>query len=136
MVDLDRLERALIQAARSGRPVTYGQLLAFFEWKVTQITVAALCRDLGRVEARRAGSGWPELACLVVRKSDGLPGEGYFTSLRQEGAYAGPSVGPAAEACARPAAGGLRLGERQSAGNGSAGQPAPRCRSSGYGGPA
>ena len=101
MVDLDRLERALIQAARERRPVTYGQLLAFFEWKVTQITVAALCRDLGRVEARRAGSGWPELACLVVRKSDGLPGEGYFTSLRQEGAYAGPSVGPAAEAFVR-----------------------------------
>ena len=49
MIDLDRLERVLIQAAREGRPVTYGQVLAFFGWKVTQVTVSALCRDLGRV---------------------------------------------------------------------------------------
>jgi hypothetical protein len=103
MVDLDRLERILIQAARERRPVTYGQLLAMFERKVTRITVSALCRDLGRIEGRRAGEDWPDLACLVVRKSDGLPGEGYFDSLRREGAYAGPSVGEAAAAfiCAR-----------------------------------
>ena len=98
MVDLDQLERALIQAALERRPLTYGQLLAFFERRVTRITVSALCRDLGRVEARRAGAGWPDLACLVVRKDDGLPGEGYFDSLRREGRYAGPSTGPAAEA--------------------------------------
>lgn len=101
MVDLDRLERALIQAAKERRPVTYGQLLAYFEWRVTRITVAALCRDLGRVQSRHVGDGWPDLACLVVRKSDGQPGEGYFASLREEGAYTGPSVGPAAEAFVR-----------------------------------
>jgi hypothetical protein len=101
VIDLDRLERVLIQAAREGRPVTYGQVLAFFGWKVTQVTVSALCRDLGRVHERRAPEGWPDLACLVVRKSDGLPGEGYFASLRAEGRYAGPGVGPAAEAFVR-----------------------------------
>jgi hypothetical protein len=97
VVDLDRLERVLIQSAVEGRPVTYGQVLAFFGWKVTQVTVGALCRDLGRIEARRHGEGWPDLACLVVRKSDRLPGEGYFNSLRSAGRYAGPSVGAAAE---------------------------------------
>lgn len=97
VVDLDRLERLLIAAARERRPVTYGQLLAFFERRLTPITVRALCRDLGRVESRRQGAGWPDLACLVVRRSDGLPGEGYFESLRREGAYAGPSTGPVAE---------------------------------------
>jgi hypothetical protein len=91
----------LIQAAREGRPVTYGQVLGFFGWKVTQVTVGALCRDLGRSDERRRAEGWPDLACLVVRKSDGLPGEGYFTSLRAEGHYAGPSVGPAAAAFIR-----------------------------------
>ena len=101
MVDLGRLERALIRAALERRSVTYGQLLALFERKVTRITVAALCRDLGRVEERRAGEGWPDLACLVVRKSDALPGEGYFDSLRREGAYAGPGTGPGAEAFVR-----------------------------------
>lgn len=101
MVDLDRLERALIQTARERRAVTYGQLLGLFERRVTPILVAALCRDLGKQAERRAGAGWPDLACLVVRRSDGLPGEGYFDSLRREGAYAGPSVGPAAEAFLR-----------------------------------
>ena len=101
MVDLDRLERVLIQAALEERSVTYGQVLAFFGWKVTQITVGALCRDLGRIDERRAAEGWPDLACLVVRKSDGLPGAGYFTSIRDAGEYAGPSIGPPAVAFVR-----------------------------------
>ena len=101
MVDLDRLERVLIQAAVERRAMTYGQLLSLFERRVTPILVAALCRDLGRVADRRRGERWPDLACLVVRKSDGLPGEGYFTSLRAEQSYAGPSTGPAAEAFVR-----------------------------------
>lgn len=98
MVDLDRLERVLVEAAREGRPLTYGQLLAYFERRVTRITVGALCRDLARIERRRDGQGWPDLACLVVRRSDGLPGEGYFASLRADGVYDGPTEGPAAVA--------------------------------------
>jgi hypothetical protein len=101
VVDLDRLERVLVHAARERRPLTYGQLLAYFGLRVGRITVGALCRDLGRVERRRAGEGWPDLACLVVRKSDGLPGEGYFVGLRAEGAYAGPSEGPQAATALR-----------------------------------
>jgi hypothetical protein len=96
MVDLDRLEQVLIRAARERRTVTYGQLLAFFERRVTPITVAALCRDLGAVCRRAEATGAPDLACLVVRKSDGLPGEGWFTGERQSG-YAGASTGPEAE---------------------------------------
>jgi hypothetical protein len=101
MVDLDRLERALILAARERRPVTYGQLLGLFERRVTRINVAALCRDLGRVCERVEAAGGPDLACLVVRKSDGLPGDGYFAALRQDEGYDGPSVGPRAEALVR-----------------------------------
>lgn len=101
MIDLDRLERVLVQAAREGRAVTYSQVLAFFGWKVTPVTVGALCRDLGRVEERRRRDGWPDLACLVVRKSDALPGEGYFASVRSAGHYAGPGTGPPAEAFVR-----------------------------------
>ena len=98
MVDLDRLERVLIEAARERRPLTYGQVLAFFERRVTRITVAALCKDLGRIERRRQGEGWPDLACLVVRKSDGLPGEGYFMSLRADEGIECASEGPQAQA--------------------------------------
>ena len=101
MVDLDRLERVLVRAARERRPLTYGQLLAYFGLRVGRVTVGALCRDLGRVGRRRAAEEWPDLACLVVRKSDGLPGEGYFAGLRAEGVYAGPSEGPEAAAALR-----------------------------------
>ena len=101
MVDLDRLERVVVRAARERRPLTYGQLLAYFGLRVGPVTVGGLCRDLGRVERRRAAEGWPDLACLVVRKSDGLPGEGYFAGLRAEGVYAGPSEGPEAAAALR-----------------------------------
>ena len=93
MVDLELLETRLLVAARVGEPVTYGALLAFFERRVTPITVRALCRDLGLVCARIEERGGPDLACLVVRASDGLPGAGYFQSLREAGRYAGPDTG-------------------------------------------
>jgi hypothetical protein len=101
MVDLSRLERLLVAAAREARPVTYGQLLGFFGRKVTRITVGALCRDLGAVCREVEARGGPDLAVLVVRKSDGLPGSGYFTSLRSEQIYTGPETGPEALAFVR-----------------------------------
>ncbi len=98
MVDLELLTHRLHAAALAGEPVTYGELLAFFERRVTPITVRALCRDIGHVTSRIEAAGGPDLACLVVRASDGLPGAGYFKSLRESGRYAGPDTGPKAEA--------------------------------------
>ncbi|MEZ5864440.1 MAG: hypothetical protein R3D25_10395 [Geminicoccaceae bacterium] len=97
VVDLDLLEARLLGAALAGRAETYGSLLAFFERRVTPVTVAALCKDLGRVCTRIEALGGPDLACLVVRASDGLPGAGYFTSLREAGLYVGEPTGPEAE---------------------------------------
>jgi len=96
VVDLELLEARLLAAAAAGEAVTYGELLAFFERRVTPITVRALCRDIGRVDQRIALAGGPELACLVVRASDGLPGAGYFRWQREQGRYAGPDSGPEA----------------------------------------
>ena len=61
----------------------------------------ALCRDLGAVCERNRARGEPELAVLVVRKADRLPGEGFFHSLWRDGAYDGPATGPAAAAFIR-----------------------------------
>ena len=98
MVDLDLLEHRLLAAALAGEPVTYGALLTFFERRVAPNNVRALCRDIGRVTSRIEAAGGPDLACLVVRASDGLPGAGYFKSLRDAGRYAGADTGPDAEA--------------------------------------
>ncbi len=96
MVEIDALERLLIAAGSRGEPLTYGTVLRRFGRRVTPITVAALCRDLGEVCRRVEARGGPDLACLVVRQSDGLPGGGYFAALREAGAYRGPDEGPAA----------------------------------------
>jgi hypothetical protein len=97
MVDLELLEHRLLAAALTGRAVTYGELLAFFERRVTPINVRALCRDLGQVCERIEAAGGPDLACLVVRASDRLPGAGYFQAMRAAGQYAGPDAGEPAE---------------------------------------
>ena len=51
----------------------------------------ALCRILGTVDEAAALRGEPELAVLVVRQSDGLPGQGWWIAggARSRG-YDGP----------------------------------------------
>jgi hypothetical protein len=98
MIDLDLLEQRLRAAAVAGKPITYGALLTFFERRVAPNNVRALCRDIGRVTSRIEATGGADLACLVVRASDGLPGAGYFRALRDAGRYAGPDTGPEAAA--------------------------------------
>ncbi len=98
MVDIDALEQLLIDAARDRRTVTYGEVLGHFGKRVTPIRVYALCRDLGSVSERNSERREPELAVLVVRKTDRLPGEGFFHGAWQDGSYDGPATGPRARA--------------------------------------
>ena len=57
----------------------------------------ALCTILGTVDEAGALRGEPELAVLVVRQSDGLPGQGWWVAGggRSRG-YEGPWEGPEA----------------------------------------
>jgi hypothetical protein len=101
LVDIDALERLLIEAARARTSMTYAEVLAHFGIKITPRRVFALCRDLGEVCARNRARGEPELAVLVVRKADRLPGEGFFHGYWRDGVYEGPCTGAAAEAFIR-----------------------------------
>ena len=58
----------------------------------------ALCAILGTVDEEAAARGEPELAVLVVRQSDGLPGQGWWVAGggRSRG-YEGPWEGPEAK---------------------------------------
>lgn len=96
MVDIEKLEQLLVDAARERRTLTYSEVLSHFGKRVTPIRVYALCRDLGLVSERNSERREPELAVLVVRKSDCLPGEGFFRSAWQDGSYDGPATGPKA----------------------------------------
>ena len=101
MVDLDALEAILTETARDKGSVTYGVLLAALGFALGPRNVNALCRDLFRLEARMASAGAPELACLVVRKDDGLPGRGYFVGLANEEGLSHPPEGEDAQAWLR-----------------------------------
>ncbi len=85
MLDADQLEQVLIQAARGGHTVSYRALLAMGGRRVGPNNVRALMRVLGEVCRRMEARGEPDLACLVVRESDGLPGEGYFAAEAERG---------------------------------------------------
>jgi hypothetical protein len=101
LVDVDELEKLLIAAARARQSLTYAEVLAHFGIRITPRRVYALGRDLGAVCERNRARREPELAVLVVRKSDRLPGEGFFHSLWRDGTYDGPATGPAAAAFIR-----------------------------------
>jgi hypothetical protein len=101
LVDIDRLDALLVRAAREGRTLSYADVLAHFGKRITPRRVFALGRDLGEVCRRNRARGEPELAVLVVRKADGLPGEGFFRSAWQEGLYDGPPSGLRARAYIR-----------------------------------
>jgi hypothetical protein len=101
LVDVDRLEALLVSAARARKSLTYAEVLAHFGLRITPRRVFALCRDLGAVCERNRARGEPELAVLVVRKADRLPGEGFFHSLWRDGVYDGPATGPKAQAFIR-----------------------------------
>ncbi len=98
LVDVDRLEALLIEAARGRRSLTYAEVLAHFGIRITPRRVYGLCRDLGTVSERNLARGEPELAVLVVRKSDRLPGDGFFHGAWLDGSYDGPATGPRARA--------------------------------------
>lgn len=98
MVDIDALEQLLIKAARERRTLAYSEVLSHFDKRVTPIRVYALCRDLGVVSERNRTRLEPELAVLVVRKTDRLPGEGFFHGPWKDGSYDGPATGPEARA--------------------------------------
>ena len=56
----------------------------------------ALCKVLEAVDAEAEGSGEPQLAVLVVRQSDGLPGQGWWVGIAESHGHKGDWDGPAA----------------------------------------
>lgn len=96
-IDVDVLEDLLRQAARTGRSLTYAETLNALGERFSRPKVRDLSRALDAVNQRAEAIGQPDLAVLVVRKSDGLPGDGYFRGLSDAGIYGGAFTGPRAE---------------------------------------
>jgi hypothetical protein len=75
------LQRAILtEAARKGRYITYGDMLEQLGYSFTRPKMRALCQTLAEVDRQCVADGEPELAVLVVRAEDKLPGQGWWTS--------------------------------------------------------
>ena len=72
------VRKLLTASAAAGEPLTYAELLNALGHAFTRPKMRALCKVLAAVDEQAAERGEPELAVLVVRQSDGLPGQGWW----------------------------------------------------------
>jgi len=96
LADPAEVRRHLVAAAAAGAPVTYGELLNALGHRFTRPKMRALCKVLTVVDEEAAERGEPELAVLVVRQSDGLPGQGWWIGGAMLHGHDGPWTGPEA----------------------------------------
>lgn len=88
--DVAHITAILEQAAREGRAVSYSELLMTLGFRFTRPKMRAVCKTLDAVDREAEARGEPPLAPLVVRESDRLPGQGWWTHRQDyKGAWEG-----------------------------------------------
>src|ERR1700742_1666650 len=88
--DIKAVRGLLIAAARARRDVSYAELLMELGHRFTRPKMRALCRTLDAIDEEGRAAGEPELAALVVRESDRLPGQGWWVGKVNRLGYEGP----------------------------------------------
>jgi len=101
IADAKRVRDLLIAAAQRGESISYSQLLGELGHRFTRPKMRAVCKTLDVIDTRAAAAGEPELAVLVVRESDRLPGQGWWVGAAASRRYEGAWTGPEAEAFVR-----------------------------------
>ena len=98
LADVARVRALLIAAANERRAVSYSELLAGLGHRFTRPKMRAVCKTLDAIDAAAETADEPALAVLVVRETDRLPGQGWWTGVRQAYDYDGEWSGPDAAA--------------------------------------
>ena len=102
LADPAEVRAHLVAAAKAGVSLSYGELLERLGYHFSRPKMRALCAMLGEIDREAVARGEPELAVLVVRASDGLPGQGWWVAGgARDHDYAGPWEGPEAAALIR-----------------------------------
>ena len=96
LADPAEVRAILIGSARAGESITYSEVLALLGHAFTRPKMRALCKVLTFIDEEAEERGEPELAVLVVRQSDGLPGQGWWIDGAAKHGYTGLWEGPAA----------------------------------------
>jgi hypothetical protein len=94
--DVASVRAILVAAATAREDRTYGQVLRRLGHRFTRPKMRMLCRTIDAIDKAGRAAGEPELAALVVRESDRLPGQGWWVGkmrrLGYEGAWTGPDT--------------------------------------------
>ena len=97
LADLAEVRAHLVAAASAGTAISYADLLGQLGFAFSRPKMGALCSVLGTVDDDAEARGEPELAVLVVRQSDGLPGQGWWVAGgADKHGHVGTWEGPAA----------------------------------------
>lgn len=79
----------LVASAKAGQAISYSEVLGLLGHDFSRPKMRQLCRVLSHVDDEAEENGEPELAVLVVRQSDGLPGQGWWVGGAKKHGYTG-----------------------------------------------
>jgi hypothetical protein len=96
LADPTEVRAILISSAKAGQAISYSEVLGLLGHNFTRPRMRALCKVLAFVDDEAEERGEPELAVLVVRQSDGLPGQGWWVAGARKHGYTGLWEGPRA----------------------------------------
>jgi hypothetical protein len=96
LADTGEVRAILVASAKAGESISYAEVLELLGHHFTRPKMRALCKVLAFVDDEAEAQGEPELAVLVVRQSDGLPGQGWWVGGAKKHGYTGLWEGPEA----------------------------------------
>ena len=96
LADPAEVRAILIASAKARLAISYSEVLELLGHHFTRPKMRQLCKVLAFVDEAAAERGEPELAVLVVRQSDGLPGQGWWIGGAKKHCYKGLWEGPKA----------------------------------------
>lgn len=96
LADPAEVRAILVASAKAGEAISYSEVLNLLGHDFSRPKMRALCKVLGVIDDDARERGEPELAVLVVRQSDGLPGQGWWIEGAKKHGYTGLWDGPVA----------------------------------------
>jgi hypothetical protein len=89
LADPAEVRAILVASARAGQAISYSEVLELLGHHFSRPKMRQLCKVLAYVDDEAEARGEPELAVLVVRQSDGLPGQGWWIGGAKRHGYKG-----------------------------------------------
>ena len=96
LADPAEVRAILVASAQAGQAISYAEMLELLGHHFSRPKMRQLCKVLSFVDDEAEARGEPQLAVLVVRQSDGLPGQGWWIVGAKKHGYTGLWEGPKA----------------------------------------